>query len=110
MDNVRFPHRIVISRAAVDDFGNIVLDDEGKPQYTVVLESRCGIRTQTGNVQNTKDALATDYKLALPRHTVDIQNGDRVELYTYTTTMRLVVIKATTFNFGTNIWANESAN
>nr|DAN77133.1 MAG TPA: hypothetical protein [Caudoviricetes sp.] len=110
MENVRFPHRIIISRAAIDQFGNVVLDDNGKPEYRVVLESVCGIRTQTGNVQNTKDALATDYKLALPRHSVDIQEGDMVELYTYTRIMRLVVKKATTFNFGSNIWANESAN
>lgn len=110
VDNPRFPHDIRVFRAAKDEFGNVILDENGEPAYTLILESKCGIRTQSGNIRNTKDAIEAEYKFALPRHTVDIQEGDMCEVTHYTSEMRLVVTKATTYNFGSNIWANNVVN
>lgn len=109
-DNPRFPHSIKVYRAAKDNFGNVVFDSNGEPAYTLVLDSKCGIRTKSGNIRSTKDAIDADFNLALPRHIIDIQEGDFCEITTYTSTMRLTVRKAMTYNFGSNIWANKVSN
>lgn len=110
VDNPRFPHDIKVFRALKDKFGNVAFDDNGEPAYTQILDSKCGIRTQSGNIRITKDVIEADYKLSLPRHTIDIQEGDICEVNTYTSKMRLSVVKSFTYNLGSNIWANKVAN
>lgn len=109
-DNPRFPHNIKIYRAAKDDFGNILFDDNGEPAYTLIHDSICGIRTQSGNIRTSGEVINADYKLALPRHFVDIQAGDLCILTTYTSTKKLTVLKSETYNMGSNIWANNNSN
>lgn len=110
VNNPRFPHYVKVLRAVKDEFGNIVFDENGQPTYTQIHESSCGIRNQSGNVRTTKDAIDADFKLSLPRHSVNIKEGDLCELTTFTDTIHLTVLRALIHNFGANIWASKTAN
>lgn len=108
--NPRFPHLLVVKRASVDADGVPITDSDGNIVEETVLESYFGYRTQTMNTSSSGDVIKADYKLALPRTTVNIMANDKIYITDYTRSFVATVLKFNTFNLGSNIWANEIKN
>lgn len=133
MYNPRFPFTLVVKRGVVNEFGDIVTDDEGNPLYEVVKLQRvemmdhepivnpdgsfiltevesieCGIRTSTMNTRTYGDVIVSDYRFATPMFATPLIPGDILEVTTYEQTIRAKCVKKMLYNIGTTIWANEA--
>ena len=110
MDNPRFPHNIIITRAVVDENGTPITDANGTPIYFTVLESVCGKRQLDRTVDINADILETDYKVAIPRSKVVINQKDFIlftDSYTGETIDGIVSASSMT-NFGRNIFFRKN--
>lgn len=135
MDNPRFPHTLKMVAYKTDGHGEPVTDDWGNPIETYVEIEKAvlkdgipvkdgegkfitetvdslpfGYRTSTGNTKTSGDVVVCDYKLACPVFFTQMQAGTVLELTDYIRTYRVVVVKQTVFNFGTNIWVDDIKN
>lgn len=108
--NPRFPHHLRVLRAQFDEMGVPMTDDNGDPMYELVHESSFGYRTQTLNTSASGEVIVADHKIALPRTLVTILTGDILEVTDYTRSYRAYVVKAITYNLGTNLWIEEAKN
>jgi hypothetical protein len=106
MNNPRFPHNVMITRALLDENGSPVTDANAEPVYFTVLESVCGRRQLDRTVDINADILETDYKIAIPKVEVAINQKDSI-LFTdgYTgETIDGIVSASPLSNFGRNIF------
>ena len=110
VNNPRFPHTLRIYRSKLSADDTVLTDDAGIPLPPEhIYTSQCGYR-EPGKPRVSGDVIIADYKLALPKASVDIFPGDIIEVSDYMRTIDGVVVKSMTFNMGTNIWFNEIKN
>ena len=125
----------VIGIPVVDDLGNPVYDN-GKPKMkdmelsrivydagynprrnpdgTFVTESDSqmpwGYRTSTGGLKTAGEVIVADYKVSCPMMLTELPTGTVLEMTDYTHTFRAVLLKMTTYNWGTNLWLDNVKN
>lgn len=135
MENPRHPHYFVVKEAKVDEYGEAVTDADGFPVYGDVevelIETDgngpvrdadgnlvtytttrvpCGYRTSTGGYRISGEVIACDYKVSTPMMKTELKPETVIEVTDYTRTYRAKVIKATTYNWGSNLWIDEIRN
>lgn len=135
MENPRFPYSFRVLLHETDAYGEPVTDGEGRPveqhmdvelvEYgpdgspvrdggspvTYTAESvPFGYRTSTGGYRISGEVIACDYKIATPMMLTEIAPETVIEATDLTRTYRAKVIKATTYNWGTNLWIDEIRN
>lgn len=136
MYNPRWPHTLVAWRDSLDENGLPVTDEEGNPTgESVVFEvvrygtgyaprkRACGCfeterteklpwgyRTSTGGIRDSGEVFQADYKISCPMIMTPLEYGVRLRLTDYTHTFEAVVKKATTYNWGTNLWIDKIGN
>lgn len=106
--NPRFPHSCKILRAQTDEHGIELTDEHGNRLPLVeVFSSKCGYRQ---NSRSTSKGLVVvaDYMIALPKHSVELRVGDKVQMTDYVRTFTGTLVKSFVGNFGANIWFDES--
>lgn len=135
MYNPRFPFIFKAFRARLDENGDPVPDDGGRPVYEpLALEAcvmsdnepvrdpdggfvtgwvssmPCGYRTSSKSVRESGDVQEADYRLACPMFLTPLRPGDVLEIRDHTREYRAEVVRQTTFNLGTNVWVKEVRN
>lgn len=106
--NPRFPYVLKVLRAAFNENGEPVFDDNANPVFNTVLKSvPFGYRQQTANAVINGDVIIAEMKIACPLIMGDIRTKDLLELTDRDRTFRAEVVKKINTNFGTNIWYNE---
>lgn len=134
MNNPRFPHSLVVKRAKLDVDGDICVDEAGLPIYETlpltavrymdgkpmsengeyvvdVVESvPFGYRTSSMSTRESGDVIVADFKLACPIFLTELRYDDRIMITDFEHEYEAVLVKKTTFNFGTNVWINEVHN
>lgn len=75
-----------------------------------VTEVPWGYRTSTGGMKTAGEVIVADYKISTPMCLTDIPTGTLLEMTDYTHTFLVKVIKATTYNWGTNLWVDNVKN
>ena len=65
VNNPRFPHKVIITRAEKDSSGVPITDDNGDDIYDTIIESECGLRT-TSEADINSGIAQTDIKISLP--------------------------------------------
>lgn len=107
--NARFPHYCRIYREPVGTDGLPQTDELGNRCFKLIFESQCGYRDATRGIRQGEVTVA-QYKIGLPWFDVEIKENDRIEMKDYTRTFYGQVVKASTYNFGSNIWFDEIKN
>lgn len=133
--NPRFPHTLSVRRPRQVD-GEYVLDDEGNIVYDTVpldlvatsdgwaiknSEGRMviektvdsisfGYRTSTRNLSEMNAVVNYNVTIHTPPFTTPLLYGDVLVLTDYERTYTAKMVKKVTFNWGTNIWFDESKN
>lgn len=108
VDNPRFPYVLNVLRAAMNENGEPVFDENANPVYCVKYEHiPFGYRQQTANAVLNGDVIIAEMKIACPLIVGDIRTKDLLELTDKDRTFRAEVVKKINTNFGTNIWYNE---
>lgn len=136
MFNPRWPHTLTILGESLDTNGLPVTDDNGDPVENVLpVERICydsawnplrsadgsfktetvssvpwGYRTSTGGIKASGEVIVADYKISCPMLLTDIPTGTLLSLTDSTHTFRATVLKATTYNWGTNLWIDNVKN
>lgn len=136
MYNPRWPHTLTAYRESLDENGRPVTDSNGDPveepvEFEVVkygsgfnpmkgsdgrfltetkTELQWGYRTSTGGIRDSGEVFQADYKISCPMITTPLEYGVRLRLTDYTRTFEAVVKKATTYNWGTNLWIDKIGN
>lgn len=136
MYNPRWPHTLTAYRESLDADGLPVTDSEGDPvevpvEFEVVrygsnfnpIKKACGCfdtetvselpwgyRTSTGGIRDSGDVFQADYKISCPMIMTPLEYGVRLRLTDYTRTFEAIVKKATTYNWGTNLWIDKIGN
>lgn len=136
MYNPRWPHTLRAFRAALDDNGLPLTDENGDAVYLsipldkvvydggwnpkrsadggfrteTVLEMPWGYRTSTGGIKDSGDVFKADYKISCPMFLTHLEEGVILRLTDSTHTFNGVVKKMTTYNWGTNIWLDNPGN
>ena len=136
MHNPRWPHTLTAYRETLDSDGLPVTDENGEPEAAIitfdvarytsgynpvrdssgrfatdkVTELPWGYRTSTGGIRDAGDVFKADYKISCPMILTPLEEGVRLRLTDYTHTFYGVVKKATTYNWGTNIWLDNPGN
>lgn len=123
--NPRYPYRLSVYRARLEDDGTPSTKDDGTPIYDLlplelmevgdrvsrpVSEIPFGYRTSTSSMARYGDVALGSLKLATPRFVTALEFGDMAVLTDASRTYRCKVLKKTDFNFGSNIWADEIHN
>lgn len=136
--NPRFPHTLVLLRPVVDSYGDPVYDEEGDPTYQAVSIERVvyedeecynpqynafgelvtemveelpfGYRTSTGGLKESGEVIVADQKIGLPKIITKINTGDLIRLTDDVRTYYGKVMKAMSYNWGSNIWFNDVKN
>lgn len=138
--NPRFPHTLRVLRPALDEYGQPAFDENGDPSFsTLVLKKvvmtddeadngdptfdykgdfatvdveqvRWGYRTSTGGFHDSGEVAEANYKIATEMFITPLYTGDVVEMTDYDGTVRMEVLKKTTYNWGTNIWVKDVKN
>lgn len=136
MYNPRWPHTLTAYRESLDADGLPVTDSEGNPvevpvefemvrygsnynpikkasgrfDTETVSELPWGYRTSTGGIRDSGDVFQADYKISCPMIMTPLEYGVRLRLTDYTRTFEAIVKKATTYNWGTNLWIDKIGN
>lgn len=136
MYNPRWPFTFVIVQEALDENGLPVTNEEGDPVETAMAVERCvydsgwnpirysdgsfrteliteipwGYRTATGGLKTSGDVIVADYKISCPKLLTDIPTGTVLLLTDDVHTFRVVVLKMTTYNWGTDLWVDNVKN
>lgn len=136
MYNPRWPHTFVVRRELLDADGLPVTDENGRPVVTTmpverivydgyfnpvysadgsfrtetVVEMPWGYRTSTGGLKTAGEVIVADYKVSCPMLLTELPTGTILEMTDYTHTFRAVILKMTTYNWGTNIWLDNVKN
>lgn len=136
MYNPRWPHTLRAFRGVLDESNLPVTDERGDPVYEVVplekvvyddkwnpttaadggfqtetvLDMPWGYRTATGGIKDSGDVFKADFKISCPMFLTHLEEGVVLRLTDYTHTFNGVVKKMTTYNWGTNIWFDNSGN
>lgn len=138
--NPRFPHTLKVLRPELDEFGQPTTDANGDPILnTLVLkkvlmsddeddagdpvfnndgtfatvdveEIEWGYRTSTGGFHDSGEVAEANYKIATKMFLNPLYTGDILEMTDYDETIRMEVLKKTTYNWGTNIWVKDVKN
>lgn len=135
MYNPRFPHTLVVKRAAKDANGDFIFDDKGDPTYNVVsldivdtldndptfnadgtlsthtaTSINFGYRNSAKDMSQAGDVIVSDYRLACPMFTTELLHDDVIELKDYDCEYRARLVKKITFNWGTCLWVDKIGN
>lgn len=100
MKNPRFPAKCVVKRE--------ISDGGYPPQLTAlrtILVSVCGFRNES--LAEIGGGSIADYKIALPRYGVVVENGDLIEVKDARRTIKGKVKRDRVTNYGANIWFDE---
>lgn len=137
--NPRFPHKLRVLRPALDEYGQPTFDENGDPAFhTLVLdrvvmtggiefgeptfnydgsyktesveEIEWGYRTSTGGFHDSGEVAEANYKIATPLFLNPLYTGDVLEMTDYDGTLRMEVLKKTSYNWGANIWVKDVKN
>lgn len=127
MYNPRFPHILKVQRAVgTDEQGDILYEEvildivktsngepirEGDKFVTYQADSiPFGYRTNTQNTKVMGDVVSAGYKVACPLFVTPLEFNDVLTLTDYDRTYKGYVIKKAAFNWGADIWFNETEN
>lgn len=134
MYNPRFPHTLYVQRAKKDANGEYVTDETGNIVYeTITLDIvktnrgepiregdhfvtyqadsiNFGYRTNTQNTKVMGDVVSAGYKVATPLFVTPLEFNDVLMLTDYDRTYKGYVVKKAAFNWGADIWYNETEN
>jgi len=136
MFNVRWPHTFTILKENLDANGLPVTDADGKPvtgdmeverivydpQWNprrradgrfvteTITKIPWGYRTSTGGMKTSGEVWVADYKISCPMLLTDLPSGTVLVMTDYVHTFRVKVVKATTYNWGTNLWVDNIKN
>lgn len=136
MYNPRWPHTFRVVEETLDENGLPVTDDEGNPitgskalemivydrdwnprrhscgrfVTECVVDMPWGYRTSTGGLKTAGEVIVADYKISTPMLLTELPTGTVLEMTDYTHTFRAVILKMTTYNWGTNIWLDNVKN
>ena len=135
MFNPRVPHTLRVWKYRKDSFGEAMTDKDGNPIKEIVRLKKVvmidelpivrsdgsfdtelvetinfGYRTQGKNTRETADVQVSDFKLATPMFTTQLEPGYMVEITDFDRSFWGEVVKKATFNLGSNIWINEVKN
>lgn len=137
--NPRFPHKLRVLRPALDEFGQPAFDANGDPALSPltldrvimtdgiefgeptfnldgsfateqVQEIEWGYRTSTGGFHDSGEVAEANYKIATPLFLNQLYTGDILEMTDYDGTIRMEVLKKTSYNWGANIWVKYVKN
>lgn len=136
MENPRHPYFFTVKEARTDEHGDAVTDAEGHPVETdmevelvetgsggnpvrdddgnlatyTVTRVPCGYRTSTGGYRISGEVIVCDYKISTPMMRTELPPETVIEVTDNTRTYRAKIIKATTYNWGSNMWIDEIRN
>jgi hypothetical protein len=136
MYNPRWPHTFTVMAESLDENGLPVTDASGKPvvgcmhvrrilydpqwnprrnsdgsfQTECITEVPWGYRTSTGGMKTSGEVWVADYKISTPMLLTDLPSGTILRMTDYTHTFRVKVVKATTYNWGTDLWVDNIKN
>ena len=136
MHNPRWPHTLTAYRESLDENGIPITDADGNPvedsvtfemviydsgynprkracgcfETKTVTRLPWGYRTSTGGIRDSGEVFQADYKISCPMIMTSLEYGVRLRLTDYTHTFEAIVKKATTYNWGTNLWIDKIGN
>ena len=136
MHNPRWPHTLTAYRESLDENGIPITDADGNPvedsvtfemviydigynprkracgcfETKTVTRLPWGYRTSTGGIRDSGEVFQADYKISCPMIMTPLEYGVRLRLTDYTHTFEAIVNKATTYNWGTNLWIDKIGN
>ena len=103
MKNPRFSGKVTIKRILnTGEYPNI--------QKTVktILVSKCGYRNLSSeDISFSSGVYISQYKIALPRFSINVITGDLIEVICNNETRVGTVVKAKNNNLGAYVWFNE---
>lgn len=134
--NPRWPHTFHVVAESLDENGLPVTDEYGNPTTGTktltrivygsgydplrrpdgsfvtedVTDMPWGYRTATGGLKTAGEVIVADYKVSCPMLLTELETGTILEMTDYTRTFRAVILKMTTYNWGTNIWLDNVKN
>lgn len=101
---------VSVEKVVYDGAWNPMRNPDGSFRTETVTEIPWGYRTATGGIKASGEVIVTDFKISCPMLLSEIPTGTQIIMTDYTHTIRCVVVKQTTYNWGTNLWVDNIKN
>lgn len=104
MENPRFPHSVKVTKET-----NTGSSEAPVIVPEIILQSSCRnyITTKSSEYNGV---VSSDFTISLPRHMININTGDTVEVVDVARTINGTVLASQINNIGANIYYNEIKN